>query len=99
MFYLIRPDHQLERLDIPGELLTIAAAEGWDLGSLNWMQTDRPFEPIALRLALRFGIACSRGIALAAIHLIESPSDLTRPVGEDLVQHWQALGGRLPEPL
>ncbi|EOM74605.1 hypothetical protein DW322_03370 [Rhodococcus rhodnii] len=97
MYYLIRPDLKLEWFDISKQTLeSVLRKNPVDLGQLQWDPADRPFDFVTLRLALRQGIACSKGIAVAGTDLvpldhlarlleIKSLSSVELP-GEDLME-------------
>lgn len=97
MYYLIRPNLQVEWVDLPEQMVKSALRERpFDLGTLEWLPAERLFDAVALQLALRRGIACSKGIAIGGIDLVpltayeqltalRPASEIPRP-GEDLME-------------
>jgi hypothetical protein len=64
MLYLITPTVLLWN-DLPGNLVLTAARDHQvDLAELDWDPSDHPIDPIIVRLALRQGVACSRGLVV-----------------------------------
>lgn len=79
MLYLIRPDLSMEWADVPGIRLEQIPTDT-DLGDIPgwWEQAERRATTEALRVALRYGRATSRGIAVDAHHIstVERPAEL-----------------------
>ena len=95
MYYLIRPDHSSKWLDFPRSAWTAIFEAGKDLSDIEWDPADRKIDTTTLRLALREGIACREGIAVAVEDLLPhdelekmrnlNPIPESMP-GEDLVE-------------
>lgn len=67
MLYLLTPPSALLWNSMPEETLEIAKRHDRDLGQLDWdVVEDQHHAPTAIRVALRHGVACSRGIAFPA---------------------------------
>lgn len=72
MLYLIEPNGPLKWDDIPTHMaLEATKIHGVDLGRLPWQDSERLVTADTIRVALRFGIPCSRGIVIEPIHLID----------------------------
>lgn len=69
MYYLIRPDLNLEWINLPEGIISSVAEES-NLGQLEWIPADRKFDEVVLALALRSGTPCSKGIAIAGTKLL-----------------------------
>lgn len=77
MLYLLEPPATLKWINFPPSLAREAVQKyDADLGDLEWRSdTERQTTHDSIRVALRYGIKCSRGLVVDAIHLI----DLDRP--------------------
>ncbi|HJB09881.1 MAG TPA: hypothetical protein H9786_05025 [Candidatus Brachybacterium merdavium] len=80
MLHLVTPQSSVYWSDMPEQVLDIARRSGGDLGQLEWLPTEEPHDyATAVRVALRHGEMCSRGIVFRAWELIkvERPAMLT----------------------
>ncbi|MBK0330403.1 hypothetical protein I8D64_03190 [Brachybacterium sp. MASK1Z-5] len=67
MLYLLAPPYQLHWTPQPESWIDLAKEHGTDLGQIDWAPAEEPHSPsIVVRLALRYGTECSRGIVLPA---------------------------------
>ncbi|MBY6679925.1 hypothetical protein HQ312_02565 [Rhodococcus sp. BP-316] len=108
MYYLIRPDRTFQWLDFPRSTIELAQENGIDLGSIEWDPAERQFDEVTLRLALRYGIACSKGVAVGGVELVPrdrlvqllrlNPAPSVMPhedLMEQLVPGWRESGREL----
>ena len=89
MLYLIRPDMTTEWLDHFGRKeMALAQANGVTLDGLDWKPAERVVDETTLRLALREGQACGRGVAVDAGDLVphDRPARI-RQAHADAVAH------------
>lgn len=95
MFYLVSPETTMYWVDLPVKM-TLEAIEKHeaDLGNLDWMPAERQLDEQTLALALRHGIACSKGIAIPAVILttVDRPASISRNYSE-LQKSEAALAG------
>lgn len=81
MLYLLTPSLSLLWNSMPTDTIELAKKHGGDLGRLDWDATEEPHDPAtAVRVALRYGVDCSRGMVIPAWELgqAERPIMLTR---------------------
>jgi hypothetical protein len=73
MLYLIEPQGRVQWTDFPASSAREAVEKhGADLARLEWRSdTEKRISPDVLKVALRHGLACSTGIAIEAIYLID----------------------------
>jgi hypothetical protein len=79
VLFLVEPDLKLKWINLPVTTVQLVDLAGADVGALSWVGvTDKHVIEDVVRLALRHGYRCSRGIVVNAGHVL----DLKRP--EDL---------------
>ncbi len=78
MMYLLEPSRAMWWSRQPAALwLAQARTQGYDLAQIDdWTRADREADDVTLRLALRHGVPCSRGLVLdggvASLHLTQA---------------------------
>lgn len=86
MLYLVQPDRRLQwTANVGQEVLDLAAQSGKDLAQLDWWEdaSSRADDDV-VRVALRYGQACSAGIIVDGRHVVvvRHPSELRRTFAE-----------------
>jgi hypothetical protein len=85
MLYLIQPDRTMKWTNLPRATLALAKGNGADLGELAWVdvEEEHPIDDV-VRVALRHGHACSRGLVLDAGYVLDlkRPNDLRIALAE-----------------
>lgn len=80
MMYLLEPSRAMWWSRQPAALwLAQARVQGYDLAQIDdWTRAEREADDVTLRLALRHGVPCSRGLVvdggIASLHLAQSPA-------------------------
>lgn len=68
MLYLVKPDRTTEWSDLPADIVIDHARRGEiNLNSIPWEPAERSVDDTTLRLALRNGVPCDRGIVVNAV--------------------------------
>jgi len=71
MLYLLEPSTRLAWTNMPTDVVKLAREQGVDLASLDWEPSERVMTDDMLRIALREGVACSRGLVVSGVSLAE----------------------------
>ena len=73
MLYFVRPFGGLEwTANVGQNVIDMARENGKDLGALTdwWQRAERASDELDVRIALRYGLAATGGIAVAATHIV-----------------------------
>ena len=93
MLYLLTPSLELLWNSMPEKTIEIAKQHDGDLGRLEWAIAEEPHSPqTVVRLALRHGAECSRGIVFPAwvVSEAERPQKLAQLTAEVLQKNAEA---------
>lgn len=109
--YLLRPDGLIEFQDsVPFSLIeAVIRQPDANIDRLDWRLSDHRWSDLAIRLALRYGLPCPRGLALdhrwfeptVNLDLVERREFALKYLSNKpklrLVEHWTTIDGSIPE--